>query len=339
MKRRLPVLGVAIAAVAASAGVALAASSPAVVTGTHSKLKQTSVVLNATVNPNGSATVYFFQLGLAVPGYGLASHPRSAGSGTTTVSVKTTSGGLIPGTVYHYRIIAYNKFGATIGADRTFKTKGFAPPAAATGPPTQVGRSFVTLTGVVNPNGTTTSYYFQYGTSTSYGSQTFAGTLAGHAAAVVSVPVTGLASGTIFHYRLVATHSGFPPQADSDVMFMTLPAHPPTPRLRARTTPHRVRHRPFVFTTAGTVAGPSWIPAQFACSGEVKIRLIRGRRTVALTVAAVQPNCSFVAQTSLARKPGHGPRHRHVSLRVLIRFAGNGYLARARLRQGPVVVG
>lgn len=339
MKHRLAVFVVAIAGIVALAGVAAAASSPAVVTGTRSSLKQTSAVLNATVNPNGSTTYYFFQWGLSVPGYGLAGHPHSAGSGTATASVKTTAGSLIPGTVYHYRIVAYNRFGTSIGADRTFKTKGFAPPAAATGPAAQVGKSFVTLTGVVNPNGTTTSYYFQYGVSAAYGSQTFAGSLSGHAATAVSVPVTGLAPGTIFHYRLVATHSGFPPQAAGDLTFMTLPAHPPAPRVRARTTPRRARHRPFAFTTTGTVSGPGWIPAQFACSGQVRIRVLHGLRTVAVTIAAVQPNCSFAAQTVLTRKPGHGSRHRRVSLVVLVRFAGNGYLARARAHPSVVIVG
>jgi hypothetical protein len=340
MKKKMGFLTATGGCLAVFAAVALAASSPTVTTGSHSKVKQTSAVLSATVNPNGSSTVYFFQWGLAIPGYGLVSHPHSAGSATKAVSVTTTARGLIPGTVYHYRIVALNKFGGSVGADRTFKTAGKPPPDVATGPATQVGKSFVTLTGVVNPHGATTSFYFQYGTTPAYGSQTFSGSVpGGNVAQTVSVPISGLASGTIFHYRLVAKHSGFPPSYGADQIFMTQPARPPVPRLRARTTPRRARRRPFVFTTTGSVAGPSWIPAQFACSGEVKIRFMRGRRTVALTLAPVQPNCTFSAQTVLARKPGHRSRNHRVSLTVRIRFVGNGYLALTRGRAKRVTVG
>ncbi len=340
MKRRLAFLAATLASIGTFAEVSLAASSPSVVTGKASKVKQTSAVLNATVNPNGSSTVYAFQWGLAAPGYGLVSHAHSAGGGTKAVSVKTTAGGLIPGTVYHYRIVAFSKFGNTAGSDRTFRTGGSPPADATTGPAVQVGKSFVTLTGVVNPRGAVTSYQFQYGTTAGYGSLTASGSLpAGKTPQTVSAPIQGLASGTIFHYRLLATHSGFPPTYGADQIFMTEPAVRPTPRLRARITPRRARHRPFAFTTSGTVGGPSFIPAQFACSGEVKIRFLHGLRTVALTIAAVQPNCSFSAQTVLTRKPGRGPKHRHVSLTVLIRFIGNGYLARARTGAKFVVIG
>jgi hypothetical protein len=340
MKRRLAIFTAVVCGAAALTAVALAASSPAVVTGTHSKVKQTSAVLNATINSNGSSTLYFFQWGLTASGYGLANHAHSAGGGTKTVSVTTTARGLIPGTVYHYRIVAYNKFGTSFGADRRFKTGGSPPAVATTGPAIQVGKTFVTLTGVVTPNGAVTSFYFQYGPTAAYGSQTFAGSLpGGNAPLTESTAVQGLAPGTIFHYRLVAIHSGFPPSYGADQIFMTEPAVRPTPRLRARVTPGRARHRPFAFTTSGTVLGPSRIPAGFACNGEVKIRFLRGRRTVAVTIAAVQPTCGFSAQTVLTRKPGRGSRHRHVSLRVLIRFAGNGYLARAQARRESVVVG
>ncbi|HEY6396857.1 MAG TPA: hypothetical protein VIX82_05325, partial [Solirubrobacteraceae bacterium] len=179
-----------------------------------------------------------------------------------------------------------------------------------------------------------------YGPTTAYGSSTFGGSLAaGKVPQTVATPIQGLASGTIFHYRLLAVHSGFPPTYGADAIFMTQPAVPPTPRVRATVTPQRARHRPFVFATSGTIAGPGWIPAQFACVGEVKVRFMHGRQTVALTVAAVQPNCTFAAQTVLTRKPGRGSRHRRVSLQVRIRFVGNGYLAVGRDGKKSVVVG
>jgi subtilisin family serine protease len=83
----------------------------------------------------------------------------------------------------------------------------FAPAWAgsmATKPPS--GSSF---SGVINPMGLTTTHYFEYGTTTSYGSST-APVNAGSGDEFVSVSkkVTGLKTdGTVYHYRLVATNS------------------------------------------------------------------------------------------------------------------------------------
>jgi hypothetical protein len=66
-----------------------------------------------------------------------------------------------------------------------------------------------TLEGTVNPNGVDTHYYFQYGTTTSYGSftpETDAGsgrTNEGKRASIVNLP-----SGTFIHYRIVASSVG-----------------------------------------------------------------------------------------------------------------------------------
>ena len=47
-----------------------------------------------------------------------------------------------------------------------------APPSATTGSPSSVGQSSATVNGTVNPNGQSTTYYFKYGTTTTYGLQT-----------------------------------------------------------------------------------------------------------------------------------------------------------------------
>ena len=62
-----------------------------------------------------------------------------------------------------------------------------------------------TLAGGVYPNGLDTTYYWQYGTSTAYGSQTApvdAG--AGSLPTAASATLTGLTPSTTYHYRLVA---------------------------------------------------------------------------------------------------------------------------------------
>lgn len=60
----------------------------------------------------------------------------------------------------------------------------------------------------MNAGGAKTTYYFEYGTSTSYGSKTAKRTLkAGDTAKRVSARIQGLKPGTTYHFRLVAKNS------------------------------------------------------------------------------------------------------------------------------------
>ena len=82
------------------------------------------------------------------------------------------------------------------------------PPSVATGSATSVQPLQATFNGTVNPNGSDTHYYFQYGTSTSYGSTTGevdAGS--GTSAVPAGGTATALSPGTTFHYRIVASNS------------------------------------------------------------------------------------------------------------------------------------
>lgn len=83
-----------------------------------------------------------------------------------------------------------------------------APPSATTGSPSSVGQSSATVNGTVNPNGQSTTYYFKYGTATTYGLQTTpAGAGSGTGNVAVHAAVDGLSPNTTYHYQLVATSS------------------------------------------------------------------------------------------------------------------------------------
>jgi hypothetical protein len=100
-------------------------------------------------------------------------------------------------------------------------------PDATTGASSNVTASGASVTGSVNPNGTSTTYAFQYGTTTNYGSQTQT-TSAGSGSSDQSAHATlsGLRSYTTYHYRLVAT-SAAGTTSGSDQTFTTS-AVPPT---------------------------------------------------------------------------------------------------------------
>src|SRR3954463_1633480 len=97
-----------------------------------------------------------------------------------------------------------------------------AAPTATTGPATAIGATTATVTGSVVPGGQATSWYVQYGTSTSYGSQT-AKANAGSGTATVSITsnLAGLKAGATYHYRVVASNSTGTAHG-SDAVFTTL---------------------------------------------------------------------------------------------------------------------
>jgi hypothetical protein len=75
---------------------------------------------------------------------------------------------------------------------------------------------------MVNPNGASTTYYFEYGMTTSYGSKTSSLSAgSGTSATNVSATLTGLTGSALYHYRIVATNSGGISQT-GDLTFTTL---------------------------------------------------------------------------------------------------------------------
>src|SRR6202040_608781 len=75
--------------------------------------------------------------------------------------------GLTSEPTYHYRVVAGNANGASIGQDRTFTPHWV--PNLTTEPATQVQATSAVLNGsYIGINGVDTKYYFQYGTDTSY---------------------------------------------------------------------------------------------------------------------------------------------------------------------------
>jgi len=83
-------------------------------------------------------------------------------------------------------------------------------PAVVTGSASGVTSTSATLNGTVNPEGAATTYQFQYGTSTGYGSVTPsspASAGAGSSAISESAALSGLSASTTYDYRLVATNA------------------------------------------------------------------------------------------------------------------------------------
>lgn len=214
---------------------ALAASEPVVSTGDATAITSTSAKLNGTVNPEGEATSFYFQYGTTTS-YGSQTATSPVGSATASVSVAAPISSLTPDTAYHYRLVARNASGTTLGSDVSFTTPKRPAPVVLTKPASIVMQTSATLRGTVDPEGEATSYVFQYGTSSAYGSQTSMGAAGSGAATVtVSAAIGPLTPNTTYHYRLVASNAAGTTNGH-DVTFktaalpggVTIAASPPT---------------------------------------------------------------------------------------------------------------
>lgn len=104
-------------------------------------------------------------------------------------------------------------------------------PSATTEPATNITKTGATLNGTVNPNGSETKYYFEYGLKQpkegeKYEHQTTeASAGSGTSNVKESKVITGLAVNTQYHFRIVATNSKATTDG-SDLAFTTLPNAP-----------------------------------------------------------------------------------------------------------------
>jgi hypothetical protein len=78
-------------------------------------------------------------------------------------------------------------------------------PTVTTGGVSNITPQSASLNGSVNPQGGNTGYYFEYGTTSSYGARTpTIGVGSGTKAVKVTAPISGLAPATTYHYRIIA---------------------------------------------------------------------------------------------------------------------------------------
>lgn len=257
---------------------------PAAVTAAPDAVTLTGATLKATVTPNGAATTYRFEYG-TTDSYGLATSERDAGSGTDPVSAAVPVTGLTSDTTYHVRVVATNAAGVTRSPDRTFRT--LAPvraPGVSTSSATTVRADSALLRGALDPRGQPTTYRFEYGPTTKYGSVTPAVSASWTGSKSVSAAITGLAPYTTYHFRLVASSPGGTTRG-GDRSLRTLRA--PT-GVTLTTTPNPVQWGDKV-TVAGQVLGTGvggtalsvqrsdfpftrgfWIPRNFSAGKDAK---------------------------------------------------------------------
>jgi hypothetical protein len=199
---------------------------PDVATEPASGVQPTAATLNGTVNPDGiQVTVCRFEYGIGVNyGQSVPCTPEP-GSGSSGVPVSASLTGLLADSTYHFRVIAQNGNGIlNYGADETFTTTG--PPTVDEESSTNLGQTSATLRAQVDPHGFDTTYRFEYGATSAYGTSIPIpdGDIgAGIGAIEVTAELSGLQVGTLYHYRVVAANSQGTVNG-TDQSFTTVPA-------------------------------------------------------------------------------------------------------------------
>ncbi len=188
---------------------------PTVETTTATNIATDKATLTGRVNSQGSKTYYWFEYGNS-----LALGNTTSSSTTTdgaTISVTKDVSGLNDDTVYYFRLNAQNGYGTDNGPIRSFTTKTTtAPqppkgdePTADTDPATNITAGGATLNGHVNPNGSETTYWFEYGRASLLGvfnlTEKTAEKSAGAAktSKAVATAISGLTDDATYYFRIV----------------------------------------------------------------------------------------------------------------------------------------
>ena len=163
--------------------------------------------------------------------------PNQAVSAPGTYSADVN--GLRPNSEYEVRAVASN----FLNSHNTGATKvsvPVSPPGTETDAATDVTETTAVLNGTINPYGLQSNYYFEYGTTTAYGSRIPAGieAVAGGGRAPQSFlrTIAGLTPGTTYHFRLVATSSAGTAEG-ADRTFTTVAAGSIPTRFYEQVTP------------------------------------------------------------------------------------------------------
>ncbi len=237
--RRLGLAGLALVLSAALSGTfsttALAGAPETPETRPASEITATTAKLSGVLNPNAAGEVgeyeFFYEPSESECGEAGTAPAPAAGLEKEEVSANLT--GLQPGTHYVFCLFARNIAGETATGTAMAFTTSPAAPTIVSGYTSKVLPTSANLGAEINPEGSETTYHFDYGTTSAYGLSTneSASIGADNSDHVAAVPVQGLQPGTVYHYRVVATNSQSPAGGTlgPDHAFTTSPADGQSP--------------------------------------------------------------------------------------------------------------
>jgi phosphodiesterase/alkaline phosphatase D-like protein len=196
---------------------------PSVETDDATSTGTNSARLNGELTSLGTAAIVnvSFEWGTTTGSY---THTTADQARTSTGAFSADLSGLAPGVTYYYRAKADGDGYPVYGPEKRFTTPT-TPPSVTTASATKVRCTSVTLNGILESLGTADSVQvsFEWGTTTSYGSDTTAQSMT--AAGAFTANLSGLTANTTYHFRAKAAGDSI--AYGADMMFMTGRALPP----------------------------------------------------------------------------------------------------------------
>jgi hypothetical protein len=227
-----------------------------------SAVSDEGATLHGSFDPDGIATTFHFEYGLD-SNYGLSTPETSAGAASGVKAVEAPVDSLVPGRLWHYRVVATNGNGTTTGPDRTFRTA--APPDLSGVRTSDVAATSAKLRARINPNGYDTEYRFEYGTTTDYGQSIpllEASVGNGTSPTDVEQAVTGLEAGQTYHFRLIA-HNEWGTSESDDTTFDFAPPGCPNDHVRQQTSSSYLPDcRAYELVSPGSAGGVILMPGE-----------------------------------------------------------------------------
>lgn len=186
------------------------AGSPLVVTSPNILANEVSALVTGTVIPRGLFTTYWFEYGTTA-NLGNKTASQNIGSGYIALAAPSYISGLSKNTTYYMRIVAENEYGRQGGTQYTFKTQAGTPaptgsvPTVKTLTTSGLSRTAVNLQGEVTPNLSPTTYWFEYGRTSSLGNISAFQTISSASSKTqVLFALSNLDPATNYFYRLNA---------------------------------------------------------------------------------------------------------------------------------------
>ncbi len=194
------------------------------------EVRESTATIGGTVDPeNAGAVTCEFQWGTSTAYEHVAACPAGIPNGGNPVPVQVHLSGLEANTTYHYRLLATDANGTEGSSDESFTTPGpptFRAESAEVAAHEKSGQTSATLQAEIDPQGSETTYSFEYGETASYGARMPATPASlGSGMEWVSVPaaeLSGLKLATTYHYRVVASNE-YGTVDGPDQTFTTLP--------------------------------------------------------------------------------------------------------------------
>jgi len=189
-------------------------SAPIVNTNSASSIGQNSATLNGSVNPNNSNTTAWFEYG-TTQSLGYTAGYQTIGANNYLSNSTAQLNNLSSNTTYYFRIAAQNTYGTNYGSMLSFNTiGGYYPPQQNAAPivntlqATYVYQNSALINGSVNPNGSLTIAWFEWGRDSNLGSKSESRAVgSGYDALKFNSILSGLSAGTNYYYRAVAQNS------------------------------------------------------------------------------------------------------------------------------------